>query len=336
MRSTVFARYTLTSCVASALLAACGGLQVPIGAQSQMPNAAALTTHAHSRPPLNIADARQNALPHAQSGDLLYVTTSHQEQLYLLTYPQLQVIDTIGGFSPAALHGLCSGPAGEVYVTDDGQQTSHLYLFKHGAKTSSKTLSGPGGITACSVNPTTGDVAATTVENRPALAIYSKGKGAPKIYDANTGYSASAYAPNGNLYLIPSCCDCLTLFANGTFTCVKLDRSAQLPRAGGLQWHNNVFVIAARAHHNLQTVYTVKLTSATTGRLVSTITLDRKMDEGPRSGLPALVAGNELMAPSHRKGLLSFWLYPKGGEPVKSVALKVEGFVSGLSLSPGK
>ncbi len=320
MRNIVLARCALTACLASASLPGCGGSQLSASKPSEMLNATAIAT----------------PLPDAQSGDLIYVTTSNEEQLYLLTYPQLQVVRTIGGFSPAALHGLCNGPAGEVYVTDDGQQTSHLYLFKHGAKGPSKTLSGPGGIRACSVDPTTGDVAATTVENRPALAIFSKGEGQPKLYGANTAYSASAYAPNGNLYLIPSCCDCLTLFANGAFTCVKLDRSADLPRAAGLQWHDGAFIVAARAHHNLQTIYTVKLTSATTGRLVSTITLDRKMDEGPRAGLPALLVGSELMAPSNRKGLLNFWLYPKGGEPVRSVVLKVAGFVSGLALSPGK
>jgi hypothetical protein len=272
----------------------------------------------------------------AQSGDLLYVTTSNRKQLYVLTYPQLQVVDTIGGFSgDPFLHGLCSGPSGAVYVTDDGPRSLYLYRFTHGAKTPSRVLSAPGGFQACSVNPSTGDVAATAVENRPALAIYSKGEGPPKLYDANTAYSASAYAPSGNLYLV-SGFGCLTLFAHGTFTCVKLEGSAHLPGAAGLQWRNGVFVIAARAHHNLQSVYIVKLTGATTGRLVSTITLDRKMDEGPRAGLPVLLVGNELMAPSNRKGLLGFWLYPKGGEAVKSVVLKVEGFVSGLALSPGR
>jgi hypothetical protein len=301
-----------------------------------MSNAAALTTRADHGSPLNIGGATQ-ALPDAQSGDLLYVTTSNRKQLYVLMYPQLKVVDTIGGFSgDPSLHGLCSGPAGAVYVTDDGPGSLHLYRFKHGAKTPSRVLSAPGGFQACSVNPSTGDVAATAVENRPALAIYSKGEGRPKLYDANTGYSASAYAPNGHLYLVSGCCGCLTMFANGTFTCVKLEGSARLPWAAGLQWHNGGFVIAARAHHNLQSVYIVKLTGATTGRLVSTITLKRKMDEGPRSGLPALLVGDELMAPSNRKGLLSFWLYPKGGEPVKAVVLKVEGFVSGLALSPGR
>ena len=315
MRRWNLGHYAISSCVTGALLAGCGGSQPPIGA------------------PLSIRATAQHALPGAQSGDLLYVTTSSQEQLYVLRYPQLQVIDTIGGFSPAALRGLCSGPAGEVYATDDGQQTSHLYLFKHGAKTPRRVLSGPGGLKACSVDSTTGDVAVTTVENRPALAIFSKGEGRPKLYDVGYGaFTASAYAPNGNLYLIHGC---LVLFANGIFTCVKLAGSASLPGATDLQWHNGVFIIAAQAHGKLQTVYTVKLTSATTGRLVSKITLDRKMNEDPRYGLPALLVGNDLMAPSKRKGLLTFWLFPKGGEPVRSAILKVDGFIAGLALSSG-
>ncbi|HET6276712.1 MAG TPA: hypothetical protein VFE16_12350 [Candidatus Cybelea sp.] len=295
-------------------------------------NAPAITTPADNGSQADTGDTMR-ALRNAQSGDLLYVTTSNRKQLYALTYPQLQLVDTIGGFAgDPFLHGLCSGPAGDVYVTDDGPKSLYLYVFKHGAKTPSRVLSAPGGFQACSVDPTTGDVAAIAIENRPAVAIYSKGKGSPKLYDANHGYSGSAYSSNGNLYLI-SFDGCLTLFVKGTFTCVKLRRSARIPHAAGLQWHNGVLVIAGRAHHNQQTIYTVKLTGATTGRLVSTMALDRAKDEGPRSGLPALLAGDELMAPSHAKGLLSFWLYPKGGEPLKSVTLKVDGFVSGLALS---
>ena len=308
-------RYSLCLSIGIAILAGCGGSQPLIGA------------------PFSIRTTAQHALPDAQSGELLYVTTSNQEQLYVLRYPQLQVVDTIGGFSPAALRGLCSGPEGEVYATDDGQQTSYLYLFKHGAKTPRRVLSGPGGLRACSVDSTTGDVAVTTVENRPALAIFRKGEGRPKLYDVGYGtFTASAYAPDGNLYLIH---DCLVLFANGSFTCVKLAGSASLRGATGLQWHNGVFIIAAQAHGKLQTVYTVKLTSATTGRLVSKITLDRKMNEDPRYGLPALLVGNDLMAPSNRKGSLNFWLYPKGGGPVRSAILKVDGFIAGLALSSG-
>jgi hypothetical protein len=317
MKSSVFTGCALTSYVASALLAGCGGSQLPAGVQSEMQKRSTAT------------DGQSGA----QTGDLLYVTTSTQDQLYILKYPQLQVIATIGGFSPAALHGVCRGPAGEVYVTDDGQQTSHLYLFNHGAKTPSRVLSGPGGMTACSVDSTTGDVAVTTVINRPALAIFKKGEGRPKLYELGYGaFTASAYAPDGDLYLIHGC---LVLFAKGTFTCVKLAGSARLPGALGLQWHNGGFIIAAQAHGTLQNVYTVKLTSATTGRLVSEITLDRKLDEDPRYGVPALIVGNDIMAPSKRQGLLTFWNYPKGGEPLKSATLKVRGFVSGLALSPG-
>jgi len=46
MRSTDLGRYALSSCVAAAMLAACGGSQPPIGAPGAMPQSRAIVTHA--------------------------------------------------------------------------------------------------------------------------------------------------------------------------------------------------------------------------------------------------------------------------------------------------
>ena len=46
MRTQTLSRYALYSCVATALLAGCGGSQPPIGAPGAMPRSSALGTNA--------------------------------------------------------------------------------------------------------------------------------------------------------------------------------------------------------------------------------------------------------------------------------------------------
>jgi hypothetical protein len=46
MRSLDFGRFALSSCLATAMLAGCGGSQPPIGAPGAMPQAPAIATHA--------------------------------------------------------------------------------------------------------------------------------------------------------------------------------------------------------------------------------------------------------------------------------------------------
>jgi hypothetical protein len=69
MRSLDFGRYALTSCVATAMLAGCGGSQPPIGAPGAMPQTAAITTRAER--------GTSWMLPEAKTDDLLYASNQY-------------------------------------------------------------------------------------------------------------------------------------------------------------------------------------------------------------------------------------------------------------------
>ncbi|MGA9017366.1 MAG: hypothetical protein WB438_00305 [Candidatus Cybelea sp.] len=66
MRSLDFMLYALSSCVAAAMLAGCGGSQPPIGAPGAMPQTSVIATHA--------GRGTSWILPEAKNEDLIYAT----------------------------------------------------------------------------------------------------------------------------------------------------------------------------------------------------------------------------------------------------------------------
>jgi hypothetical protein len=69
--------YALSGCVAVALLAGCGGSQLPTGAPGAMPQTSALAMHADR--------GKSWMLPEAKSEDLLYVSNLQNVKVY--SYP---------------------------------------------------------------------------------------------------------------------------------------------------------------------------------------------------------------------------------------------------------
>jgi hypothetical protein len=307
---------------AAAILVACSGARQSQGAI----------------PPIGTWNRTQASEQAAVHGDLLYATGSDRKYLYVMTYPKLKLIHTIGGFNPPNLYGACSDLQGNVYVTDYGSvpshTKSHVFIYKHGATTPTRMLAAPPGIYKCAVDPVSGDLAVITVTDTPALAIYRKASGSPTLYDGPHPYTAGAYDDNGNLYLAgaffygdfpPS------LFANGTFTNVTLNK--RLPRAVDLQWYNGVLVYTTKARRLQQKVYRIKFSSASVGHTEPAFRLERGGTALPRSGVPDLVVGNTIMATGLDLGQLDLWNYPQGGEQKRSVTEPINAYFSGLALS---
>ncbi|MGA7201590.1 MAG: hypothetical protein WBX26_07160 [Candidatus Cybelea sp.] len=132
MKSLDFGRYALTSCVAAAMLAACGGSQPPIGAPGAMPQTLAIATHAghgkswmQERPALPIASNAASASKskgYKATPPLLYVANSTPTDNDLRIYhlgakdpaPLATITDGIEG-----PNGDCIDGAGTLYVTND-------------------------------------------------------------------------------------------------------------------------------------------------------------------------------------------------------------------------
>jgi hypothetical protein len=116
MKSSDFGRYALSSCVAVAMLAGCGGSQPPIGAPGAMPYGAPRHIAAHPAP----ATAKD-----AWSGDLLYVATGGD--VYVLSHPSGKVVGRLG---VEYADNLCSNKAGDVFVVQGAYETVLEYSHR--------------------------------------------------------------------------------------------------------------------------------------------------------------------------------------------------------------
>ncbi|HVN69299.1 MAG TPA: hypothetical protein VMU38_06605 [Candidatus Binatia bacterium] len=297
-------------------------------------------TAQHGLPPEVPGATRQSRAP-ATTGDLMYAVSSNHSFVYVLTYPKIKLIDTIGGFSPAALRGVCSDEAGNVYVVDQGsvpQHTqSHVFVFRHGETNPNRVLKAPSGIRNCAVNSSSGDLAVITDTNSPTLALYHHGRGSPTLYNGGP-FSAGAYGANGRLYLVTpwptgQTVAVLDHHPGSAIQYLNLDRN--VPWAGNAQWNRGTLVVTAQARGEQQFVYVIKPQGAARGKVVQISTLERRTKEVPRHGLPDQIEGDTLIAPGPHSGLLDFWEYPKGGEPEGSAKVKIDGYFNSFTVSRG-
>ena len=313
----------LGAAVGAALLAGCGGLR------SAEPGTS----------PAGALGATQRSGRAATSGDLLYATSTDHQYLYVMTYPRVRLIDTIGGFSPEALRGVCSDAGGNVYVVDFGSlpshTESHVYVFQHGATIPSRVLSGPPGIENCAVDPVSGDLAVSTDNNYPTLAIYHNGSGSPTLYNGGP-YVRGTYDDDGDLYLAAPIDDGgmpLAVFANGKFAHVSLDQ--RISWAANIQWYDGGLVFSTRARGRRQSVYRITFSSSTQGHVEPASTLRRNGKALPRFGVPDLVVGKDILATGQAHGQVYFWKYPKGGKPIRSVTEPIPSYFFGFAISHG-
>src|SRR5579871_4708173 len=119
MKVSRFGRYALSSCVAVATLAGCGGSQLPIGAPGTMPQSHAIARRAERGGSWMLRDATSQAL--------LYVSDNRTVTVY--SYPRGRLEGTLRGFYISS--GECVDPKGHVFITNFG--TSQIFEYAHGA-----------------------------------------------------------------------------------------------------------------------------------------------------------------------------------------------------------
>lgn len=150
----------------AALLAGCGGAQLPNGTPGALP------------PHLSQAEAG-SGLGRAAGTDsnLIYVAT--WKSIVYLTYPQMKIVGSL----PEAYNygGVCSDPKnGNLYAP----QSTDIVVYAHGGTYPIATLTPPTGygeLRFCSVDPNTGDLAVS------AMMTQSKGTGAILVYPSGQG-----------------------------------------------------------------------------------------------------------------------------------------------------
>ncbi len=185
MKISTVSRYALSVCAAAMLLAGCGGAQSPIGAPGAMPQSRTTATQ--------VEQSQSWMLPGAKSENLLYVASTYgggvssagyqDAVVSVYTYPRGE---NRGSWTEkhSSTWGECADTAGDVFVTLDAK-SGKIVEFAHGGRRPIKTLPDPSGVPfACSVDPTTGNLAVVNDPYRShhtgVLLIYHGASGTPQ------------------------------------------------------------------------------------------------------------------------------------------------------------
>ncbi|MGB8150123.1 MAG: hypothetical protein WCE97_02905 [Candidatus Cybelea sp.] len=321
-----FTGYALTSCVAAALLAGCGGSQPPIGAPGATSYGAPRHIAAHPAP----ATAKG-----AWSGDLLYVATGGD--VYVLSYPSGKVVGRLG----VDAYSLCSDKRGNVFLV----QGETIAEYSHRGKLL-QTLQTYDVPQSCSVDPTTGNLAVPTVDYS-CVYIYPGAR--PPAQSVCDDYfiipDQCAYDSHGNLFLDGA-------VAGGPHHS-HVPYIAELPNGGtafrnyrlgsrfGYDDYDSVNWDGARvalSNPNTHSIYRMRI--AHKAKIVGTTHVHGWVGgfQYGDSGTQTWLKDGTFIAQWHSGPQLAIWSYPAGGKPTKvlpafaSSGTSVDGVV--LSLAP--
>ena len=181
-----FGRYALGFCAAFAILAGCGS-----GAQSQLAPSGSFQQSSAQSPlgqlpeglvNMAMSGAAQTGVvalhpdhgrswmaPDAATHALLYVSDYGANDVFVYSYPDDKLVGTLTGFKGA--DGICVDKKGDVWIVNNNESHSgeDAVEYKHGGKKPIATLEiGAGYAVRCSVDPTTGNLAATVIESTAA------------------------------------------------------------------------------------------------------------------------------------------------------------------------
>jgi hypothetical protein len=311
-----FSRRFLSATVA-ACFAGCGGSQPPIGTQAAMPQSRALATTGNR--------GASWMLPGAKSEDLLYVVDTRRVLVY--SYPQSSLVGTLHLYDPS---GDCADKAGNVWILDE-YKNEVAFELAHGGTRPLRKLHVPGQRRAiqpqaCSVDPTTGNLAVTSVAD--GVLVFPNATGSPKIYTARWyGARNCVYDENGNLY-VDGEVGTASYSRNGLWELPKYgdrllrlyDRHLTSERkfgiAAGIQWDGDHIAIA----NQLGTPIDRLVQHGRTVKTAQTVTLR----ESGTTVYQFWIQGNVLIEPywvsaRSMSGGIAFFNYPAGGSPFNTI-----------------
>jgi hypothetical protein len=305
MRGLRLSRYALWYGVAAASLIACGASQPPIGAPGTVSQGPAIAAHG--------ARGGSWMLSRASSGGLVYVSDSFGTTVDVFSYPGGTLVGQLTGFEGP--QGLCSDRKGNVWITNGSPP--EVIEYQHGGTQPIAEL-GSEDPFACSVDPTTGNLAVTN-SNPGKIAIYKNASGNPTYYSSPNfpEWEYCAYDNHGNLFAgSPASSDLAELPAgSGTIEAITLDKSFAL---GSMQWHKKYLAIAdaGGSADSPTTIYQVRVLGSdgtVTGK--SALKSAGKHREG--LAVQYWITGSAIVGPD--KLYFNFWRYPKGGRPTKVI-----------------
>ncbi len=234
MRISHFARRSLNICAALTLLVGCGG-----GRATLTPEGGSLPAH------------ERNA-----AGPLIYAVENNAT-VAIYSYPKPKLVATLTGFGD--LYGACADQEGDVFIVDYGKAA--VFEYAAGGTVPIAVLSDPGYTpTGCSVDPTTGNVAVTSLYAKNytsgTVAVYALGTNrSPTLLRAPPALLTDSdifeprfcgYDANGNLYLDGYSKTLATEFAElprGSSQFTNLTLKQTIGEPGSVQWDGKYLAI---------------------------------------------------------------------------------------------
>jgi hypothetical protein len=260
----------------------------------------------------------------AAAGPLLYVSDIGAEDVDVFSYPGGKQVGTLTGFSEPA--GLCTDRKGDVFVVDGGDD--RILEYAHGGTSPIATLqtSGAGTPLGCSVDPKSGNLAATNFQASPdgfgSVMIFTKARGTPQQYKALYHTYYCTYDDAGNLYVDGFANDgqvTLIEFAKGQSTLTQLGLQTNSGWAGGLAWNGKHLLMEDPLANKFvpsrptNAIYVLSIVSFVA-------TLEQTMPLGGAIDVAEFaVRGKTVIAPDASNENVGYYPYPQGGSPTKTL-----------------
>ncbi len=256
-------------------------------------------------------------VPRDASSALLYVSDTVSGDVYVFSYPNGKLQQTLTGFTDPA--GECVDANGNVFVANTGG--NNIVEYAHGGSSPVATLEDTGYFpVGCSIDPTTGDLAVTnfsTTGSAPGdVVIYKKARGRPKRHYVDPsifqmllcGYDAS-----GNLFvdgLTQSNGAVVAELAHGgaKLSDITLDRTIYNP--GAVQWDGKHVAVGDQSSN---TIYRFSVKNGKAKTVGST------QLGGASMVFQFWIDGTKVIGPDSGAADVDIWHYPQGGSAIKSI-----------------
>jgi hypothetical protein len=310
MRRWDLSHNAIRSCFIAALLAGCGGWQ------GGMPNAATFS------PPQNGPASRSWVNSSASRGDLVYLAVL--EEVLVYSYPGGKRVGTLTGVKSAV--ALCSDISGNVWVIEsDSHKHSILLKYTHDGSGPIARLQLSDRAAACSVDPSSGNLAAGTLNSN--VAVWTNGEGSPTLYSTSAFFKevrTISYDGRGDLYMRSSAGDKSGAWLPEGGTVVT---QFHITKRGSYGWDGRYFVIGPEDGGYTKPMTRYKLHGGN-GRVVGNVSLKNcALGYAPPS---FAIAGSELAVSCgiDETNSLNYYKYPQGGIPIKTVVPGATGSVA--------
>jgi hypothetical protein len=262
----------------------------------------------------------------------------------VFTYPHGKFVHAMSGLAKSP-GSLCSDAAGDVYVTATiSVQSSYVYEFGPGDTEPIRTLENPGYGSACSVDPTTGNLAVANWDAsyhglaQGDIAIFAPGSNTPTLYGIKKmpEFFNCAYDGQGNLLadgIDHLAQNALAILPRGSTELTELKFNKYLMFPGPMQWDGHYFAVGYGPVKG--ELYQVTV-SGSEAKAVKTIKLKAyRFLENDNS---FWIHRDTLVAPVGPKGSstsLGFWKYPAGGQVTRVIKNLRKGYYTvGVTVTP--